>query len=117
VTDKKMIQRDSTTEVGLDALREKLAAGSRAALSKSAEQRLDDSDLEARIASGVAAGLALAMSDEALMKRYWHQGWVELSTHGSNGASQWIGKRLFVAAVGIIVMWGLAILVRNGTIR
>ena len=112
-----MIDRAGTTEVGLDALREKLAAGSRAALSKTATERLDDADFEARIASGVAAGLALAMTDEARMKRYWQQGWGELSTHGSNGASQWIGRRLFVMAVGMIVVWGLAVLIRNGAIR
>lgn len=112
---KHLIDRESSGE--LDDLKRRLEAGARAAHLKTPEQRLDDADFEARIASGVAAGLALAMSDETLMKRYWHQGWIELSTHGSNGASQWIGKRLFIMAVGMIVVWGMAVLIRNGALK
>lgn len=112
---KKMIPRPlDTTEVGLDELRARLAKGSRTQAQQAALDQLDGDDLEDRIASGVAKALAITISDEQLIKAYWHQGWKEFVTHTQTGTSQWIGKRLLAALVMSMVVYGLVWLGRNG---
>jgi len=106
-----------TTEVGLAELQARINAGKRSERSKDIDDQLNGDDLEDRIAAGVAKGFALVLSDQDLVKAFWHKGYLEVSAHSINGASQWFGKRLFIMAVGIVVMWGLVVLIRNGAIK
>ena len=113
-----MIQHaDDTAHEGLAELQARLNAGKRNERAKDINEQLDDGDIEDRIAAGVAKGFALVLADEGLVKSFWHKGYLEVSAHSINGASQWFGKRLFIMAVGLIVTWGLIVLIRNGAIK
>ena len=115
MADKKMIDRASTTEVGLNELRARIAAGTRNP--KATEAMLDADDIRVQVAAGVADGFALVLSDDALVNAFWRKGYTELAAHGAAGASQWVGKRLFTAMVLAIVTAGLIWLLRNGALR
>lgn len=117
MAEKKMIQRDSTTEVGLNELRAKIAAGTRAEHSKSAEAMLDADDIRTQVAAGVVDGMALVMSDDQLVKAFWRKGYEEMTYHGSAGASQWFIKRAFTAVVLAVVTAGMLYLLKNGALK
>lgn len=58
--------------------------------------------LRAEVSAGVVDGLKTLLSDEKAIKEFWRGGYTELSEHTSNGASQWVGKRVltwFVTAI------------------
>lgn len=60
-------------------------------------------EVRAQVALGVVDGLQLILADAKLMEVFWHQGYIELTTRGQNGASMWFGRRAMVFIVlGII---------------
>ena len=113
MAEKKMIQRDSTTEVGLNELRARIASGDRAEHSKSTEAMLDAGDTRTQVAAGVVDGMALVMSDTETMDKFWRRGYESLAGHTSAGASVWIGKRLLTAFVLVVVTYGLIYLIKT----
>lgn len=69
------------------------------------------------IATAVEIAMRRVLEDDELRKRFWAAGYAELSNHASNGASQWIGKRLLVALVWAGVGAGLTFLVKSGAFK
>ena len=69
------------------------------------------------IEQALERALRRVLSDSQLRAQFWEAGYVELSKHASNGASQWIGKRLLVAVVWAGVGAGLTWLVKSGAIK
>ena len=114
---KKMIQREPTTQVGLDELRQRIAAGARADHHKSTQEMLDADDIRTQVAAGVVDGMALVMSDAELLKRFAHTLYEELTERGSTQASQWFIKRAFTAVVLAVVTAGMLYLLRNGALK
>ena len=109
--DKKMIDREAETMIGVAELRARLAAGARAEHSKLAE--VDADDMRGQVAAGVVDGLALVMADSETMDRFWRRGYESLAGHTSAGASVWIGKRLLTAFVLVVVTYGLLYLLKT----
>ena len=66
-------------------------------------------NMEAAVRNGSAAGLKDVLDDKEQTKKFWKSGFDELSEHTSNGASQWVGKRLLtwliVGAITILATW------------
>jgi hypothetical protein len=112
---KHLIDRESSGE--LDDLRRRLDAGRRADDSRRVDEQLDGEELEDRVAAGMVKGFALIVNDDKLVKKFGRRLYEELVEHWSNGTSQWFGKRLFLLAVGMIVTWGMVVLIRNGSIK
>ena len=76
-----------------------------------------EQDQQAALSQALEAALRRVLDDPELRKRFWAAGYQELAAHASNGASQWIGKRLLVALVWSAVGAGLAYLVKIGSIK
>ena len=72
---------------------------------------------ERELQAAVKAAIDQAMSDEKAVKRFWRTGFDELSEHGANGASQWIGKRLLTGAIVAILFACLTWLVQTGRLK
>lgn len=113
MTNERMIQRDATTEIGLDELRARLAGGSRTQAQRLAEAQLDANDISTQVAIGVVNGITLMAKDEKWIAEQWENGYKHLAKHGTEGASRWLGSRLFTALVLTIVTIGLAYLMRG----
>lgn len=116
MADKKMIQREPTTEVGSDDLtdlRARLAKGVRTDAQKAVLAQLDADDISTQVAIGVVNGITLMAKDEKWIAEQWENGYKHLAKHGTEGASRWLGSRLFTALVLTLVTIGLAYLMRG----
>jgi len=100
---------------GLNALRAKLDSAKRHGTT--VLQQLDGEEIRLQVAAGVADGFALVLSDDKLVKAFWHKGYQELANHSAAGASQWIGKRIFTTAVLAMTTAGVIWLIRNGALK
>ena len=69
------------------------------------------------IEEAVERAFRRVLSDPQIRSQFWEAGYLELSKHASNGASQWIGRRLLVAVVWAGVGAGLTWLVKSGAIK
>lgn len=69
------------------------------------------------LADAIVIALKRTAHDQDFARSFWRTGYVELSAHAGNGASQWIGKKLAVwaatAIVGSLLIW----LVKTGAIK
>ena len=109
-----MIDREPITEVGLDALRQRLAASKRAADASAIDRQLDGDDLEDRVAAGMVKGFALIVEDDKLVKKFGRRLYEELVAHSTDGATRWFGQRLLATVILSMVVYGLVWLGRNG---
>lgn len=73
--------------------------------------------IDERMADAVEAAMRRVLADNDLRSAFWRSGYEELSAHAGNGASQWIGKRLLIAAVWAVVSAGLIWLVKIGAFK
>ena len=83
-------------------------------------ERRTDIDLDALkivLTDSIVLALKRTAEDDEFSKKFWQRGFVELSQHSANGASQWVGKRLLtwmvVAVTSACIVW----LVRSGAIK
>jgi hypothetical protein len=74
-------------------------------------------EIEEAVAAGVARAMDAALSDQHRIQKFWRTGFDELSSHASNGASQWVGKRILTALIAAIATVSLVWLVRNGGLK
>jgi len=81
------------------------------------QERRNTAELQAAVTAGVVAGMKQMAQDEAFVSSFWRHGFEELSKHSSNGASQWIGKRLLTIAITAITTAGIVWLVKTGAIK
>ena len=79
--------------------------------------QLNKTDLQAAVAAGIVTGLKQLTQDEAFVASFWRHGFEELSKHSSNGASQWLGKRLLTILITAVTTAGIVWLVKTGAIR
>lgn len=103
-------------KMGLLELQARIEAGRRRN-DATAIRQLDGEEIKAQVAAGVVDGIALVLQDDKLVKAFWHKGYQELANHSTNGASQWIGRRMFTAAILAITTAGLIWLLRNGALK
>ena len=80
-------------------------------------ERRNNAELQAAVTAGVVAGFKQMINDEAFVASFWKHGFEELSKHSSNGASQWIGKRLLTIFITAITTAGIVWLVKTGAIK
>ena len=66
------------------------------------------------VREGVADGFKDMLSDKELVASFWQGGYTEFVKHSSNGASQWVGKRILTAVMGALLVWALTWYVKNG---
>jgi len=63
------------------------------------------------ISKAVEQGMRRALSDPELRSSFWRAGYDQLSSHATNGISQWIGKRvlmiLIAAALSASIGWAV----------
>jgi len=82
---------------------------------------MTDRELGERRAEGdgraFESALRRILTDDELVRAFWHRGFVELSSHAGNGASQWIGKRIITALVVSVVTAGVVWLVKSGALK
>lgn len=78
---------------------------------------IDLVDLQDHIAKAIVTALKTMVSDPDFAKSFWKRGYEELAIHSSNGASQWMGKKIAVwaatALTGYLIIW----LVKTGAIK
>ena len=79
--------------------------------------QLNNAELQAAVAAGIVTGLKQLTQDEAFVASFWRHGFEELSKHSSNGASQWLGKRLLTILITAVTTAGIVWLVKTGAIR
>lgn len=72
---------------------------------------------QSQITDAVEQAIRRVLSDPEVRADFWSNGYQHLSTHASNGASQWIGKRLLISLVWAAVGAGIAWLVKSGAIK
>ena len=69
------------------------------------------------LADAIVTALKRVANDPDFSKAFWQRGYTELAEHSSNGASQWLGKKIMVwaatAIVGSLIIW----LVKTGAIK
>lgn len=82
-----------------------------------AQERRNTAELQAAVAAGVVAGMKQMAQDEQFVSSFWRHGFEELSKHSSNGASQWIGKRLLTIFITAVTTAGVVWLVKTGAIK
>jgi hypothetical protein len=75
------------------------------------------SDIKDQVTAGVVEGFKQIAADKEVMQKFWKGGFDELVTHSTNAGSQWIGKRIVTWFVGVVVIAGMAWLVRSGAIK
>lgn len=80
-------------------------------------ERRNNTELEAVVAAGIVAGLKQLTQDEAFVSSFWRHGFEELSKHSSNGASQWVGKRLLTIFITAVTTAGIMWLVKTGALK
>lgn len=69
------------------------------------------------IADAIVEALKRTAHDDDFSKKFWQRGFVELSAHTSNASSQWIGRKILVAAATAALGWLLVYLVKSGGIK
>ena len=69
--------------------------------------QLNNAELQAAVAAGIVTGLKQLTQDEAFVSSFWRHGFEELSKHSSNGASQWLGKRLLTILITAVTTAGI----------
>jgi hypothetical protein len=89
----------------------------RNAMLDSVGEQAADAYLSMAVAEGVVQGLKIALKDEELMEDFWKAGFEHLTTHAGSGASQWVGKRILIAAIAAVFIWALGWLFRNGAFK
>ena len=77
----------------------------------------DDHYITGQTSAEFEAALRRVLSDDEVVRKFWHRGYVELTSHAGNGASQWVGRRLLTTAVVAIVTAGMVWLVKSGAIK
>lgn len=77
----------------------------------------DNDDLRDAISQGVADGIARCLADKQLVASFWEEGFSQITSHASTGASQWVGKRILVTAIAALFIWAMGWLIRNGAIK
>lgn len=70
-----------------------------------------------QIEAAIERAFRRVLSDPELRKQFWEAGYRELAAHASDGASQWVGRRLLVAVVWAGIGAGLTYLVKSGAIK
>lgn len=80
-------------------------------------QHANTESIRSQVAQGVTEGVRALLEDEETMKQFWRSGYEELITHGGNGASQWLGKRILTWLIGSITLAGLVWLVKSGAVK
>lgn len=72
-------------------------------------QRKQATALESVVARGFEQGLRKVLNDPEITAKFWAGGFEHLADHAGNNASQWVGKRLLMAALfaamGLLVTW------------
>jgi hypothetical protein len=109
----------STGESGSDPLDVKhFESAMGLVLDRLADLKGDQSEaMEAAVRRGVSAGVREAMKDEAMTTDFWRRGFNELAKHSSDGASQWVGKRILTALIVAGLIWGVTWLVQTGRLK
>lgn len=69
------------------------------------------------VADAIVIALKKTASDPEFSKAFWHRGYTELAEHSSNGASQWLGKKLLVWAATALAASLLVWLVKTGAVK
>lgn len=69
------------------------------------------------IRAGTRQALDDLLDDEERVQRFWRTGFDELTKHGSNEASQWIGKRILTALVVAVLVGCVTWLVQTGRLK
>lgn len=69
------------------------------------------------LSRAVETALRRVLSDAQLREEFWEHGYKHLSAHATNGASQWIGKRLLVSLIWAVVGAGIVWLIKLGALR
>lgn len=77
----------------------------------------DHEQLVDTIATSVERAMRRVIADPELTRKFWEQGYQELASHASNGASQWIGRRILTAIVVAVVTAGIVWLVKTGQLK
>lgn len=81
------------------------------------EIRLAHETMRSDIAAGVADGMRELLADDDVVKKFWRRGYAELTEHGQDEASRWIGRRILTSLVIALVTAGLVWLVRSGGLK
>lgn len=66
------------------------------------------------IADGLASGVRQLLADDELVKKFWKRGFDEITGHSTNGASQWVGKRILTVILGAIFATAIVWSVKTG---
>lgn len=74
---------------------------------ESIKHELQNGKLREQVALGVADGFRAVLDDKKHVAEFWKTGYDELTKHGANNASQWVGKRLLTMFVTAVTLWGL----------
>jgi hypothetical protein len=75
------------------------------------EGRMDD------MPAAFEAAFRRVLSDDEVLKKFWMRGYTELSSHASNGASQWVGKRILTAIIVALTTAGIVWLAKTGQLK
>ena len=57
------------------------------------------------------------LSDDVVVRKFWHRGYEELVGHAEGNATRWVGRRILTAAVIAVTTWGLVWLVKSGALK
>lgn len=69
------------------------------------------------VAAGVRDGFQSLLADKQAVEAFWEGGFEELKKHSTNGASQWVGKRVLTWVITTIVIAGLTWLFTRGGLK
>lgn len=74
-----------------------------------------------QVAEGLVRGVKLLLKEDrdadgesSTLKSFWGMGYRELLNNASVGTTQWVGRRIVVAAVAAIFVWSMTVLVKYG---
>lgn len=83
------------------------------------QARLDAIELGMRdaIRDGVVAGMRELLNDDKALAGFWARGYRELTTHTSNNATQWIGRRILTAIAIAAFVGSVTWLVKSGNLK
>lgn len=86
-------------------------------IERRASPGIDMERLEQHIAKAIGTALRETAKDAEFSQAFWRRGFEELTKHSSNGASQWVGKRLLTIAITAVTSAGIIWLVKSGGIK
>jgi hypothetical protein len=81
-------------------------------IDKTTESRMVDPTAQA-----FETALRRVIADDEVVTSFWARGYKELENHATNGASQWIGRRILTAIVVAGVTAGLVWLIKTGALK